>query len=997
MKSKSGILVLLVVMTVMSFLCWNGIKQLGLTSLEADSMNFKSVFSPKLLNCCTYASQYQFENTRFIYLGIGLLALVLIFSISSNFEQRPMASVAILLAGTSIIWTSSFQHISVIAFSIFSILIVQWAFTFIYPKAKKSGIIIYSLIALSSIFLSPAADFLIAIHILLIIIKLISKSEVTFSKFAQLIIIFIIFLPLWIWQNKNIPGNYSIKALILLCPITLILEAWIFSFLLKFIISFTYKFKSKLRRVTLLILCYFIIATLLFFWVSFQYKAYYFKSNQNIKNNLLTGINFLNKVIKTKDKLLVISKVPIKENFRLKYYLPEFIKSHPEISISKITPEKWKDYQEIIEKFTNKRVWITGSSFQKPDFSKKLGWKYADFHFAMPIGLAEPTSNWSKVNHYSLLQKAISVAPDNIRINREILLWYINSSSSQLVYNLTEGYALKDLSVNSTLEKMYGEWHHAVIKTLYAWSDVGIEGYNITNYPSYNNFISATKKAGLDIERAVYIYRLYATKMLENNMPEESEKITNDSKLLEKENSFIERISAQIQQKINPDNLEKIEKLNTKAIKLHKEKFSKTFLEARYANAILKKKQAEYDDALKEIKALLDFVKSSSFIPLSIKTNNTKKGIELQKFWLQQQLEREGQFNAFIAEIYNDKSDYKTAIEWYSKNTSEKFDRERNVIARRKAAGIYEKNGKLKDAYAQFRLLANNSTSTTEKIGFLVDGAQLYVNEGDSITVYDKWLELKDLIFNLPSEAKSRWFRNKKYQRIISHLQSRMQLDVREQIMIDLAKKASLTNSGWHLQQLGQLSRCKQQYDNAEKSFNEGMDKEIDYIDNYLDGAMLQYKLLRFNNAQKIFNTFVKNMSQSNSPGINVADWRYQILKLFVEKEKPPVASSLIEWSDNNKTRFEDQTKYHNFRGNIYASYNKFNLATNEFHKGIATNEFYLENYLDLGYQLCLKNDSKNANILLDKILSLNIDDEIKNKINDDWRFIQLHYITVTH
>ncbi len=996
MKSKLKILFLSVVLTGMSIMSWNDIKQLGITSTEADAISSHIIFSPQLFNFCDITSQSQLEITRLIYLGAGLLSLVLLFSITSKFKQRFMTSFAVLIAGTSITWISSFQQISLLAFSIFSILLAQWAFAFVYPKAKSSGIIFYSVIAILSIFISPATDFLIGIHILLIIIKLISRSRITFSRPTQLIIIFIIFLPLWIWQSKDF-SDYSIKTLVFLCPITIILETWILTFALKFILDFIYKFKAGLLRVTSLVFCYLIVAFLFLFWASSQYKTCYFKFTRTTDNNLLTGINFLNKTFETKDKLLVISENSIKENNRLKYYLPEFIENHNNISVSEITPEEWKSYHEILENFTNERVWITGAYLQKPDSSKKSRWKFSDFPFAMPIVLAEPTSKWNRINHHNLLREAIATAPNNVEINRKMLFWYINSPSSQLTHNLSKGYAQKDLSVNFILEKLHKDWHKAVIQTLYAWSDIGIKGYNLTNYSAYNNFISATTKAELDIERAVYIYRLYAIKMLENNMPEEAAKIAADSKLLEKENSFVERISAQIQQKINPDNLEKIEKLNAKAIKLHQERFSETFLEARYANAILKKKQAEYDDALKEILSLLKFVKSSNFIPSSVKTNNTKKGIELQNHWLQQKLEREGQFNAFIAEIHDDKENHKAAIEWYSKNTSEKFNRERNIIARRQISKIYEKNGELKNAYAQFKLLANNSTSVTEKIGFLIDAVQLYVNAGDSITVYEKWLELKDIIFKLPSKVKSRWLRNKKYKRITSHLQSRMQLDIRDQVMIDLTKKAVLTNSGWYLQQVGQLYRCKQQYDNAEKSFEKGMKKEIDYINNYLDGAMLQYKLLRFKKAQKIFKVFEQTINSSNLPGIYITDWRYQILKSFVENEKPPVASSLIEWSDKNKFRFSDQAKFHSFRGNIYASYNKFSPATNEFHKGISTNNFYLENYLDLGYQLCLKNDSKNVSILLDKIFNLNINTTIKNKINDDWRIIQLHFVAAAH
>jgi len=139
MKNKLGILILLAVMAVMAGLCWNGINQPGLTSPEADSLNLHSVFSPQLIKCCCTSAQAQLETTRFLFLGTGLLALVLLFSITAKFGLRNMTSWVVLLAGTSIAWISSFQHISVLAFSIFSVLIVQWAFAFIYPKAEKSG------------------------------------------------------------------------------------------------------------------------------------------------------------------------------------------------------------------------------------------------------------------------------------------------------------------------------------------------------------------------------------------------------------------------------------------------------------------------------------------------------------------------------------------------------------------------------------------------------------------------------------------------------------------------------------------------------------------------------------------------------------------------------------------------------------------------------------------------------------------------------------------
>lgn len=997
MKRKPGILILLAGLAVMTGLAWTGIYQLGITTLEADSINLHSIFSPKLFCCCHDSTQVQLETTRFIFLGIGLMSVVLLFGIASRFDLRNMASWVILLSCTSIAWVSSFQNISVIAISIFSVLIVQWAFAFIYPKTNWPGIFVYCLICVASVLLSRAADFLIAIHVGLLIIKLISKSRITFSQQIQLLIIFVAFIPFWIAQNKNIPGNLSLKSLLLLCPITVILEAAIISYLLESVVNFINKFKSKNIKSALLLINFLIIAFFIVWWSSFQYKEYYNKYIHRTENNLFSGVNFLNSVIKSSDKLLIVSENPVKENSRLKYYLPDLLKTLPETSVLEIAPGKWNNYHNVLITLTNNRIWVTGAIFKKPNFSKVSKWKYKEFQFAMPIALIEQTSSWSQIEYRNLLKKAVASAPDNIRINREMFRWYINSPTSLLAHCLSAGYAQRDLAANFIHKKLYSEWHHAVINALYAWSEIGFKGYNITNYPAYNNFITATREAGLDIERAVYIYRLYATKMLESGMPEFSAKIAEDSKKLEKENSFIERITAQIHQKLNPEDLEKVEELNIKAMELHEEKFSKTFLDAKYANAILKKKQAEYDDAFSEVTNLLEFVKSGDFIPLSVKTNNTEEGIIQQNIWEQKRIEREGQFNSFIAEVLSAKGDNDKAIEWYTKNTSGKFSRERNLIARRKIAEIYENNRRLKEAYAQFSLLANNSTSVNEKIGFLIDGAQLYVNVGDSITVYDKWLEIKEIIFKLPSEVKSRWLRNKKYQRIVNHLQSRMQLDIREPVMIELSKKAAQTNSGWYSQQLGQLYRCKQQYANAESSFDKGMKKEFDYVENYLDGAMLQYKLLRFKKAQEIFERLEQDILASNTFEFITTDWRYRLLKSFSDEGEPPFKSSLIEWTNNNKDLFENQAKYCNFRGNIYASYNDYDSATNEFHKGINADELYLDNYLDLGYQLCIKNDSENANALLDRILKLKIDGDIKRKLDNDWRFIELNYISVTH
>jgi len=79
----------------------------------------------------------------------------------------------------------------------------------------------------------------------------------------------------------------------------------------------------------------------------------------------------------------------------------------------------------------------------------------------------------------------------------------------------------------------------------------------------------------------------------------------------------------------------------------------------------------------------------------------------------------------------------------------------------------------------------------------------------------------------------------------------------------------------------------------------------------------------------------------------------------------------------------------------VYASYGAFDTATNEFALGIRTNALFLPNYLDLGYQICTRADPESAGKMLDAITALELPVDVRRQLESDWRFIELHHVSI--
>ena len=305
---------------------------------------------------------------------------------------------------------------------------------------------------------------------------------------------------------------------------------------------------------------------------------------------------------------------------------------------------------------------------------------------------------------------------------------------------------------------------------------------------------------------------------------------------------------------------------------------------------------------------------------------------------------------------------------------------------------LYEKRNDILGLYAHFdSLIANDSVRN--RLNWIIEKAYRQVTYEDPVGAYESLQLIYAALAKLPAKERHAWSADPRYKRVYRHIESQMKTDLRDTVIPILFKRAqaNTSNAGWFYAQAAQLYRCQLKYAKAQATFKKGTVAEPGYLDNYLDGALMQYQLKRFPKANILFTNMLHAFEQKEN--VLHDDWRFRVLSEFNSQHRPARLDDILGWAAAHRTNFLSDARYRNYTGNTYALFGEFDQATNAFFHGMAHSDPCLDNYLDAGYLLCTRGNLQAVESMLERINSLSLDKKEIERLDTDWRYIELYHV----
>jgi len=737
--------------------------------------------------------------------------------------------------------------------------------------------------------------------------------------------------------------------------------------------------------------CFIVFVTAVFIlWGFGQYKFYEKKQQNKISCDLSSPSKFLKRVVEPNDKIILVSNINMYDWLRTKYYFYDYLISGAKTSFEQINKAEWQtNYLSYFPDKTSS-LWLVGVRCPGV-FTFQTQYTNLFFSYSLPVTKIMSTSKWDSFEYLNMLREANAATPMNYAITDQLLNWYRRSKDTDLRKCVESSFAGEDIASGNGLELFK---RAAANRILYAWNEC-----NITNFYKFNKFVNETMKFGIDSNRAIHLYSLYTEKALRNTNLLIALTAVESAQKIDPENPFLNRLAAKIELLKENKNLNRIVELNELASKEYEKRYSKKFMEAEFANASVYRTLSNYAKAFAACNDVLLYYLNEIKMPVSIQTNLTENGGTRREKWTNNRLAWIGRCNSFISSLLCETGDYENAILWETKNLDECNSEARHATSRERLAKMYVRVGGIDEAFQYMNSLANSATSVNKRLSWKIEGAQLYVTIGDTASTYDKWEDLQKEIEKLPMEERWKWSKNKQYQRILRYLSSRLQMDIRNPVIVSIGKRAAketnATIAAGLRVQMAEIYKCKLQYSQAEKMFKLAEKIAPFDFDSFLSDGILKYRMKRYAQAETIFTNITHTIKEKNIISQSTQDWRYIILDMLVKKGDLPSLGNVLARMEEFKPYIANISEYNNYRGNVFACYDKFDLATNQFTLGIQTNKFNLQNYLDLGYLICRRSNADEAGKIIDKIMSLDLSERDKRILETDWRFIILHHVSV--
>lgn len=843
---------------------------------------------------------------------------------------------------------------------------------------------------------SGSALFTVIVYIsigLVFFLALISTVYAFVTRRASLIFIFFatILSPFFCYLTLNSSDSERVPyAFLLSFPFMLVLTGTGIQISFSFLIKCGHQAKKSIFKILFISGGYVFTVLFLAGWIYIQYNALQSGQRSRANRDITLTRLFLEKCVSPGDTVTVIADGSLYSSPLLRFGCVPYVNTLTN-SVSTETRVRWNSVSQWA---TNNHVtqWFIDTS-ENPN---PLRGRPRSFYipFKIPVaGILPAGADTTKVLPY--LYDAVRIAPYADAVSLPLLNWYRDAPQLYVQRSMANGTAARYLQTRDSFKPHRDYWRRAVNRTLYSWSEMPVDSFTAQRYEPFARFAYNVRGAEVDTRRIGRVFRYYIENALAASNTAAVGKMIEDARQWDSENPFLYRHTAEWYAQKDPNAFDQRREMNQKAREEFQKRFNRPYVDAWIALILVEKQAGNYDASLEEMYALLDYVQNKATLPEEIVNNPTPQGEEQREDWKKQLMKWEAQCNNLISQLLLETGDEEKALWWQKKNLEEHFDIEYHRVAHERLAKMYYKLGRIDDVFAQYDELIRIASTPQEKLHWRVNKAHLAVTMGETVRAYDMWQIISSRIGALSVEERREWARDKRYQRIMRHLERRTQMDVRDAVIATLRRRAAIQpeNAPRYLQNAAQLYRCKLQYGMALSTLGEAIQNSPQSLELYLDKALLNYRLLRYKNALEDFTALNEATNSLQKIPSVVRDWRYRILLAFAELKKPPPRHIIMEWTETHTNLFASQAELHNHYGNLYASYGMFDEATNSFTHGITTDSHYLDNYLDLGYMYCTRSDADAAGELLD-MLDSRQDINHKN-LETDWRYIELHHVSI--
>lgn len=777
--------------------------------------------------------------------------------------------------------------------------------------------------------------------------------------------------------------EYIYPALVVALPFWIILCAVGFSSILLLARRAYAYIPLRALRIGACVVAFVAFFALLTGWMILQYHTTYVWRHACGARDISLATRFLSHVFSTNDTFAVVSDTAPQGAPLLRFYAAPFMENLSQES-AVISPGVWR-HMTLTPSPSDTHAWYIGAPLSPSPLQTNITSVYLPF--ATPVGCVLP-HDATYADVLEILYSATRYAPYAHAVTRTLIDWYRTAPEIEIQDSILRGFAARDLRTREAIRRHDRYWRRAVNRPLYVWSEMSTNVFTCETFPAFTQYAYAIRGAEVDVERVVRIYRYYIEHGLATTNITATATALAHARVWDENNPFLLRHTAEWYAQKDPTSHTEQRRYNRAAQRAYHARFNRPFIDAWMARVLLEEAAGDYDAALQECTALYTYLTEEARAPetlLTFPSDQRKDWENTLRFW-------ETQCHTVLARLYFEMGDENSALYWQKLNSEEDKPVAHRRVAYERLADMYLRLGQMDevfDAYDALYLLADTSE---DQIRWRMEQALLAVTLGDTVRAYELWENIAERISRLLPEDRRAWSRDKRYQRIMRHIERRTGIDIRDAAITALRRRADRRpeKAPEYLRNAAQLLRNKLQYNEALRLLDTALDAAPNAYDVHLDKAFLLYRLMRYPAA---LDAFVHVQNAGDHPPEIRYDWRYRILTGFAERQQPPPYHMLIDWADTHRDSFPSAAAYYNFCGNIYIVYDMYDQAIDMFTSGIEADASYQDNFLDLGYIFSLRGDEDAAADMLDTIDANPLIDA--QNVQADWRYIQMHYVSI--
>ncbi len=646
--------------------------------------------------------------------------------------------------------------------------------------------------------------------------------------------------------------------------------------------------------------------------------------------------------------------------------------------------------QKYIRSYSPASFWITG-----PDLSELpvllSGYYLWCYRFSVPVIQAIPAAECDWPALLKTFSRVSRTGPDSPQPAAPLYAWYACAPDTFLIETLKDGRATADLayvSPDSLSAARARVRNSALIRLLRFWES-GITNYSLETYAPMAEFMSRT--CGPDdaaAGRCAVLFSAFLSRAVALSNYTWGTRILHDARRIYPSDPSLLRLAAKMEMTRSKPDISRAVHYNMQACAAYTNQYNRPYFDAWFAAILLERQLYDISYITNQFQLLKKSARAQYEKALA-------SGASEQ--WINQCLFWEAQCNAYISNILRDGRQYIAAAEWEKHNLDERFPLKRRQPARERLIQLYEAGKNYQALFSMYDECAAAATSGFERLSWLLESANQYITLDMPVRAFEYYERANACLAGLPHEQRDVRATDSRYQRLLRYIEKQLQTDIREPVIATLLERAgaNFDNGGWYYIQAAQLYRCRLEYQKAADVFSLGMKAYPAYAPVFIQGAFLQFQLSRYDKAINIFSNLVKYTAANTNTVTTQTDWRYRILTLLDRDRIPPELDAVNAWADQHVSAFSSTGAYYNYRANVLAQFGEFDQATNIFYQGISLDPRFLDNYLDLGYQLCRRSDAAKTGALIDRIQQLHLPEQTRLTIDTDWRFIELHHVSV--